>query len=553
MAEFKLKGVTSLALKVGEKQEVEVEGLDAKVLLVNAAGTIQAIGPKCTHYGAPLAKGVLTANGRITCPWHGACFNAKTGDVEDAPALDYLPTFQVAERDGAVYVTGDKVAIQSGRRKPTIRRLVTKTAADDEKVVIVGGGSGAIGALEALREKGFSGSITMISSEGYLPIDRPKLSKALLTDPAKLQLRDQAWYDAGAVTVVADEVTSIDFGAKTVATKQASSTPTPYTTLILATGGTARRLPLDGFKTLGNIFTLRNVHDVQKIVGVLDGGDRKKKNVVVIGSSFIGMEVANATAKNHAVAVVGMEAVPLERVLGSQVGKAAQTGLEKSGVSFYLSASVDRAEASATEPDKVGAVLLKDGTRLEADVVVLGVGVSPATEYLRDNSAVSLRPDGSVETDESFAVVGLKDVYAVGDIASFPYYGPAAEGKLVRIEHWNVAQKAGRIAAEHIVRRTAKAKKSGSFFTPVFWSALSAQLRYCGNTAASGWDDLVLQGSLDDGAWAAFYTKGETVVAVATMGKDPVMVQSAELINVGKMPSKSQLAAGLDVLTLGSP
>ncbi|CAK7212657.1 Apoptosis-inducing factor 1 [Sporothrix bragantina] len=554
MSEFKLKGVTSLDLKVGDKIEAEVEGIDdAKVLLVNAAGTIQAIGPKCTHYGAPLVKGVLSTSGRITCPWHGACFNAKTGDVEDAPALDYLPTFKVVERDGGVYVSGDKDTIKAGRRKPNIRRPASKQ--DDSKVVIVGGGSGAIGAVEALRENGFAGNITVITNEGYLPIDRPKLSKALIPDAAKLQVRDDAWYEAGSISIVKDEVTGVDFAAKTVQTKTGGANSIPYSKLILSTGGTARLLPLDGFKTLGNIFTLRNVHDVKKITGVLSAKDGAKKKVVIVGSSFIGMEVANATAKDHDVTVIGMEKVPLERVLGIEVGTAAQKGLEKKGVKFYMSASVDKAEPSASDSSNVGAVYLKDGTKLEADLVILGIGVAPATEYLRGNSAVQLEKDGSLKTNESFAVVGLDDVYALGDIATFPYNGPGGEGKPVRIEHWNVAQKSGRIAAEHIAKPTEASSKygPGSFFTPVFWSALSAQLRYCGNTAVSGFDDTVVQGSLDEGSWAVFYTKGDVVVAVATMGKDPVMSQSAELMKAGRMPSKSQLAGGLDVLTLGAP
>ncbi|OAA53634.1 aif-like mitochondrial oxidoreductase [Niveomyces insectorum RCEF 264] len=554
MADWSLKGIESTAsLKVGDKRELEVEGIDdAKVLLVNAAGGVYATGPKCTHYGAPLVKGVVTANGRITCPWHGACFNAKTGDVEDAPALDCLATFKVTERDGRVYISGDRDVIKAGRRKPNFK--LTGAKDDRSKVVVVGGGSGAIGAVEALREKGFAGSITVVSAEGYLPIDRPKLSKALIADPAKVQLRDQAWFDAGGVAFVHDEATGVDFASKAVHTKQHGDLP--YTKLILATGGTPRNLPLQGFKVLGNVFTLRNVVDVQHIVGALqaggEGAAQAKKKIVIVGSSFIGMEVANATAKSHDVTVVGMEKVPLERVLGLDVGAAAQRGLEKNGVRFYMAAAVDKAEPSAADPAKVGAVRLKDGTRLEADLVVLGVGVAPATEYLRDNKVVRLEADGSLKTDETFAVVGLKDVYAVGDIATFPYHGPGADGKAVRIEHWNVAQKAGRIAAQHIVNPGLPAGKA-AYFTPVFWSALASQLRYCGNTAASGWDDVVVQGSFEEGSWAAFYTKGEIVVAVATTNRDPVMSQSAELMGAGKMPSKSQLASGLDVLTLGPP
>lgn len=546
--EFKLKSVTSLDLKPGDKHEVEVEGLaDAKVLLVNAGGKIQAIGPKCTHYGAPLVKGVLTTDGRITCPWHGACFSAKTGDVEDAPALDALPVFNVVERDGAVYVTGDEATIKAGRRKPKFQRGSVKKTSDEKRgVVVVGGGSACIGLVEELREQGFSDPITVVSNEGNLPIDRTKLSKALLTDLAKLQWRDVDFYKSLAVDFVHDEVTGVDFHAKSVETK--GKQKLSYGKLVLATGGTARNLPLEGFKTLDNIFTLRNVHDAKGIVAAI--GEAKGKKIVVIGSSFIGMEVANATAKDSTVTVVGMEKVPLERVLGEQIGRAAQKGLEKNGVKFYMEAGVDKAVAHTSVPSKVGAVLLKDGTSLEADLVVLGVGVAPATQFLRGNAGVQLLQDGSIEVDRAFAVKGLEDVYALGDIATFPYHGPAAGGKGVRIEHWNVAQQSGRIAARHMI---AAGSFEPEFFTPIFWSALSAQVRYCGNTMASGWDDVVIQGSLDEGKWSAFYAKGDEVVAVATMGTDPAMVQCAELMRKGKMPKKSELEKGLDVMSLGTP
>ncbi|KAI0133916.1 hypothetical protein BJ170DRAFT_575329 [Xylariales sp. AK1849] len=541
MSEFKLKNVTSLSLQPGEKQEVEVEGIDeAKVLLVNAAGKIQAMGPKCTHYGAPLVKGILTKSGRITCPWHGACFSAKTGDVEDAPALDSLPIFKVIEKDGAVYVQGEEAAIKAGRRQPTLRR---SGEAKGDKVVVVGGGSGAMGLVQGLRENGFSGHITMITNEGVLPIDRTKLSKALMTDPAKLQWRGDEWYKTGSVDVVQEEVTDIDFSDKAVITKGAGKFT--YSKLVLATGGTPRSLPLQGFKVLSNIFQLRSVKDTQAITSAI--GDKGKK-IVIIGSSFIGMEVANATASDNTVSIIGMESAPLERVLGKEVGAGLQKSLEGNGVKFYMNAGVEKAEPSGSDPSKVGSIILKDGTRLEADLVILGVGVSPATEYLKDNKVVRLEEDGSLKTDENYSVTGLKDVYAIGDIATFPYHGPGGEGKPVRIEHWNVAQQSGRIVARHLVNSSLKPER----FTPIFWSALGAQMRYCGNTA-NGWDDLILDGKPAEANFVAYYTKGETVVAMASMGRDPIMAQTAELMRRDKMPSKSQLKGGLDVLSLGPP
>ncbi|KAI1149165.1 hypothetical protein F4825DRAFT_464369 [Nemania diffusa] len=538
MSEYKLKGISSLSLQPGEKKEFEVEGVEgAKVLLLNAAGQVRALGPKCTHYGAPLVNGVLTKSGRLVCQWHGACFNAKTGDVEDAPALDALAAFKVVEKDGAVYVQGEEAAIKSGRRKPNIRCRVSSTA-DADKVVVVGGGSGAIGAVEALRAGGFAGPITVVTREGYLPIDRTKLSKALLTDVNKAQWRDAEFFQSGSIDFVEDDVTDIDLSNRFVTTK--SGAKHAYGKLILATGGTPRNLPLQGFKVLENIFVLRTLHDAKKIV---DAIGEKNKKIVIVGSSFIGMELANATAANNTVAVIGMESAPLERVLGKEVGAGLQKGLEAKGIKFYMSASVDKAEPSESDPSKVGSVSLKDGTKLEADLVVLGVGVAPATEFLRDNKVIRLEQDGSLKTDENFLITGLKDVYAIGDIATYPYHGPGGQGSYTRIEHWDVAQNQGRSVAKHIINPTT----TPDFFIPVFWSALTGQLRYCGNTV-NGWDDLVLQGNPAESKFVAYYCNGDTVVAVASMGKDPVMTKSAELMREGAMPSKVQLQQGLDIL-----
>jgi NADPH-dependent 2,4-dienoyl-CoA reductase/sulfur reductase-like enzyme len=238
----------------------------------------------------------------------------------------------------------------------------------------------------------------------------------------------------------------------------------------------------------------------------------------------------------------------MERVMGKKVGGIFRGLLEKNGVKFRMGASVDKATPSKSDSSKVGAVHLKDGTTLEADLVIEGVGVSPATEYLKENSALTLEKDGSIKTDESFAVNGLKDVYAIGDIATYPYHGPGGNGSPVRIEHWNVAQNAGRSVANLINNPGAKPKP----FIPVFWSALGSQLRYCGNTVG-GYDDLILQGEPEKPSFVAYYTQGETVVAVASMMKDPLVSQSVELMRRNKMPTKSELQKGVDIMEIGLP
>jgi NADPH-dependent 2,4-dienoyl-CoA reductase/sulfur reductase-like enzyme len=400
-------------------------------------------------------------------------------------------------------------------------------------------GSGTLGLVQALRELKYPGQITIISKEPDLIIDRTKLSKALITDPAKIQWRPREWYHSASIETLTDEVTAVDFPTKSITT--ASGKKITYTKLVLATGGIPRTLPLPGFKgELSNIFTLRTIQDVQAILAAA----KDKKNIVVIGSSFIGMEVGNALSKDHNVTIVGMESAPMERVMGPQVGRIFQSNLAKNGIQFKLSASVSHA-SPGKDSSSVGSVHLKDGTALPADLVVLGVGVRPATDYLKQNKSVTLEKDASVATDEHFAVKGLDSVYAVGDIATYPYHGPGGNGSPVRIEHWNVAQNAGRAAARAIVYAHRGIKVAPKRFIPVFWSALGAQLRYCGY--AGSFDDVVLQ-EKGEGKFVAYYTEGETVVAVATMGVDPVMVQSAELMRAGRMLGKKEVVAGGNVL-----
>lgn len=392
--------------------------------------------------------------------------------------------------------------------------------------------------------------MTVISRENTQPLDRTKLSKALITDQSKIAWRTMDFYKESSVEFAWGNVSKVDFGSRSVETDDGKKFN--YTKLIMASGGTPKWLPMDGLKQgeLENVFVLRALPHAQAIMKA--AGENGGKKIVVIGSSFIGMEVGNCLASmKHDVTIIGMEDEPMSGVMGNELGKTFRGLLEKNGVKFRLGASVEGAKPSDSNSKTVGSVHLKDGTDLPAEIVIEGVGVRPSTDYLQDAKEVKLNDDGSISVNESFEVKGLKDVFAIGDIAEYPYHGPGGNGKPIRIEHWDVAQNAGRSVAAKINDPSAPPKP----FIPVFWSALGAQLRYCGNTVG-GYDDVIIQGETDaqkGPSFVAYYSKGEEIVAVASMMKDPYMTQSAELMRRKKMPSKSEIQKGVDILEISIP
>ncbi|KAH9925457.1 hypothetical protein B0H21DRAFT_764397 [Amylocystis lapponica] len=527
-------------LKDGEMKQVEFEG-EGKVLLSRLGDNIHATSAFCTHYGAPLAKGVLTADGRVHESF-AACFNVCTGDIEDAPAPSALHSFKAYIEAGKIHVTADPASTLKANLSRQPKLLATGTSGG-QGVVIVGGGSGTYHCIESLREHGFNGPITVLSKEPHSPIDRTKLSKALVTDAAKLELRPAAElkskYRVDLRT--GTEVSAVDTAAKTVVV---GTERVPYGTLVLATGGIPRRLPIEG-KDLSNVFTLRGVEDTKKI----DAAAQEGKRLVVIGSSFISMElvVAVTSRKLASIDVIGQEEVPFEAVLGKEVGRGLQKFHESKGVKFHMQSKVDKIVSSSTDPSKAGAVVVSDNSghsvTLPADVIVMGVGVAPATEYLKGSKGFeqALDKSGAVLVDEYLRVKGLKDVYAIGDIAMYPQPGT---GEPRRIEHWNVAGNQGRAAGKTI----ADGKLQPFVKVPVFWSAQGQQLRYCG--VGAGFDDVIIQGDPGEMKFVAYYVKDGKIVAVSSMQKDPVVSKASELLRLGLMPTPAEIKAGKDLLSV---
>uniref|UniRef100_A0A1D1ZKH5 Putative flavoprotein C26F1.14C n=1 Tax=Anthurium amnicola TaxID=1678845 RepID=A0A1D1ZKH5_9ARAE len=529
-------------LNDGQMKEVTVG--NSKVLLTKTGGQIYATSHKCTHYGAPLAKGVFSSEGRVTCPWHGACFNVKTGDIEDSPGLDNLQSFKVTTKGNDIYVEVDEAVLKSGRRPPKCKVHPSPFDEEGDTVVIIGGGAAGNTAAEKLRENGYGGKIVIVSRESYLPIDRPKLSKSFGYDIEKITMRKKEFYDDLLILLkLGVSATEVDPTSKIVTLDNGEKLK--YNSLIIATGADPRSIPIPGID-LKNVFNLRTYDDYKAIEKAVGNGD-EKKNLVIIGSSFIGMEVSSISYKKANVSVIGMEKVPFGRVLGERVGAVFQKLHEDAGIKFYLKAIVKAIEPSETDPSIAGAVVLReensqDETKIKADIIVVGAGVVPSTGFLKNTAGFTLERDGSLKVTENFKVEGLEDVYAVGDIARFNYFGT---NEYVRIEHWSFAENTGRAAADAITSKKITPFKR----IPYFWSnQLNKGLRYCGY--ASSFDDVIVQGSLEEMKFAAFYARGDKIVAVASISVDPLVSHCSELLRLGKFPTATEIRNGLDPLTV---
>ncbi|KAJ7352440.1 hypothetical protein DFH08DRAFT_858938 [Mycena albidolilacea] len=521
-------------LKDGQMKEVAFG--DGKILLSRLGDKIHATSAFCTHYGAPLAKGVLTADGRVVCPWHGACFNVCTGDIEDAPAPDALHSFQVQINDGQIHVTANAPDTLKANLSRPPKLTTTGTETNGDGVVIVGGGSATFHAVESLREHGYKGPITILTKERHTPVDRTKLSKALITDASKIEYRSASDLKIKYSTNirVGVTVTSVDFEKKQVILDDGKDTVV-YDKLILAPGGEPRKLPIPGAE-LENVYTLRGIEGAKKI----DAAAQEGKRMVVIGSSFISMELVAAVSKRKlaSIDVIGMEEHPFELVLGKEVGKALQKYHESQGVKFHMQTKIEKIVPKEGDETLAGGVVV-NGETLPADFVIMGVGVAPATKFLKD-SGIPLEKDGGVKVDENLKVPGYNDVYAVGDIAHYPQ---SETGEILRIEHWNVAGNQGRAVGKTIAGQPQPFLK-----VPIFWSAQGQNIRYCG--IGSGFDDVFINGNVDELKFIAYYIKSGKVVAVATMQKDPVVSYASELLRLGLMPSPEELRAGKDPLTV---
>ncbi|HET9149001.1 MAG TPA: FAD-dependent oxidoreductase [Alphaproteobacteria bacterium] len=457
------------------------------VLLIRQAGELFAIGATCTHYGAPLADGLLVGD-TVRCPWHHACFNLRNGQALRAPALNDLKCWRVERRDGRAFVRG---------ALPAAQPLKLAATGLPKSVLIVGGGAAGNAAAETLRREGYQGPVTLLSADRAAPYDRPNLSKDYLAGTAQadwIPLRSPEFYADHRIDVRCESrAVKLDPAQRTVTLSDGGRVT--YGALLLATGAEPVRLTIPG-ASLPHVGVLRTLADCDSLIAHVGAARR----CVVIGASFIGLEVAaSLRARELEVHVVAPEARPMERILGPTLGDMVKALHESQGVVFHLGATVAEIEAKR--------VKLSTGAHLDADLVVVGIGVRPEVALAE---GAGLAMDRGVAVD-GFLQTSAPGIYAAGDIARWP---DSRTGDKIRVEHWVVAERQGAVAARNIL-----GQRHRFAAVPFFWSRhYDKSIHYVGH--AERWDRLEIDGDPAAHDCTVTYWRGAKRLAVATVGRD---------------------------------
>jgi NADPH-dependent 2,4-dienoyl-CoA reductase/sulfur reductase-like enzyme/nitrite reductase/ring-hydroxylating ferredoxin subunit len=466
---------------------------DNEILLVVSGSEIFAVEAHCSHYHGPLADGLVVGES-VRCPWHHACFDLRTGEAIRAPALSALAVWKV-EREG------DRIVVRERREqaKPRIKGVVDAPG----RIVIVGGGAAGFAAAEMLRRQDYRGSITMLSNDDAPPVDRPNLSKDYLAGSAPedwLPLRPDEFYKDNAIELrLKTEVASIDTQGRNVVL--ADGKTVAYDRLLLATGAEPVRLPIPGADQ-PHARVLRSLADCRAVIALAAGARR----AVVIGTSFIGLEAAaSLRARNIEVHVVGLEQRPMERVLGPEMGDFIRALHEEHGVIFHLGDTVTAIDGRRAT--------LKSGGVIEADFVIVGVGVRPNL-VLAERCGLAIDRGVAVNAHLETSAPGI---FAAGDIARWP---DRHSGRNIRVEHWVVAERQGQTAARNML-----GQRQAFDAVPFFWSQhYDVPINYVGH--AETWDQISVDGSISGKDCLVRYKSGGRLLAVASIYRDVASLEA---------------------------
>uniref|UniRef100_A0A671W9E8 Apoptosis inducing factor mitochondria associated 5 n=1 Tax=Sparus aurata TaxID=8175 RepID=A0A671W9E8_SPAAU len=498
----------------------EVEVGHHSVLLTRCEGKYSAIGNQCTHYGAPLSKGVITGH-TVRCPWHGACFNAHTGDLEEFPGIDCLPCHEVKIENSKVYVSVKKKTLRQEKR---LKNMGVATPGDTRTILLLGGGAASLICAEILRQENYGGRIIMASRDELLPYDKTRLSKVMNVESDTIVLRRMEFFHRYDIEVwLRKEARAVDTDKKTVTFDDGSVQS--YDQLLISTGCRAKGLDVPGMK-LDNVKMLETPEDARQIHALSLGS-----NVVLVGTSFVGMEIASYLIdKASSVTVIGSSELPYQNTLGREIGRATMLMLSEKNVKFYMNANVTEVRGA---DGKVKEIVLKSGDVIPADVLIVGIGIKPNSEYLK-GSKIHMDSKNFVTVDK-YMRTNVPDVYCAGDLATFPLM--MAKGQLVNIGHWQMAQAHGRIAALNMLNRQTELSS-----VPFYWTVLLGKtIRYAGY--GEGYTEIVMKGNFEDKKFLALYIKEDRVIAAASLNFDPAVSAVAERLVSGKVISKEEAAS----------
>ena len=464
---------------------------EEELVVVRSGSDFFALGAHCTHYGGPLAEGLIV-DGTVRCPWHHACFDLRTGEALRAPALDPISCWRVEKQ-------GDKIFVREKLTTSTPKKVVNAPSS----VVIAGGGAAGLAAAEMLRREGYEGPLTIITADDAPPIDRPNLSKDYLAGTAQedwVPLRAPDFYREHNIDLLLNSrISSFDTKKKVVMLEDGKQIG--FGALLLSTGAEPIHLPVEG-ATNSQIHYLRTFADSKAIVARA----ATAKRVLVVGASFIGLEVAaSLRTRGITVDVVAPENQPLEKVMGPAIGRFIRKLHEEHGVTFHLGETVQHVDGQT--------VTLSGGNTLETDFLVLGVGVRPATA-LAEKAGLAM--DRGIAVDE-YLETSVPGIFAAGDAARWP---DPHTGDRIRVEHWVVAERQGQTAAKNILGRREKFEA-----VPFFWSQhYDVAINYVGH--AEKWDSIEIDGNLDGRDCAATFKRGGRTFAVVTISRDLQSLQA---------------------------
>lgn len=463
---------------------------DDPVLLSRAGDRVFAVSGKCTHYGAPLAEGLVDGH-QVRCPWHHARFDLRSGECLAAPAFAALQRWQAEVADGVVHV---RRHAETNASQPSRLEEVTT---HPQRIVIVGAGAAGFAAAQRLRTLGYSGSISLLSADTDAPYDRPNLSKDYLAGSAPedwMPLQSENFYREQRIDLHLDsEVIAIDVNEHQVRTKS-SPHHHPYDRLLLATGAEPVRLDLPGFSSLPNVVTLRSMADARSLIAALAG----VHSVAVIGAGFIGLEVAGALrARSIDVHVIARETNPMAKVLGPDIAAFIVDLHRQHGVNFHLGCSPASYDGQL--------LTLDNGSTVDAQLVIVGVGVRPRTQLAE---FAALEVDNGVLVN-AYMQTSAPEIYAAGDIARFKW-----NDQWVRIEHWVHAERQGQLAAANMLGLQRPFRD-----VPFFWTHhYGASIRYSGH--AEAWDEARLEGTVTGQDACVRLLSHGTLCAAVTLGRD---------------------------------